>query len=47
MNDNEIMEADKALTIIYRILLNFEKQLDCETFDMEFISPERFKINEL
>lgn len=47
MNDNEIMEADKDLTIIYRILLNFEKQLDSETFDMGYISSERFKIKDL
>ena len=47
MNDNEIMEADKDLTIIYRILLNFEKQLDCETFDMGFISPENLNIKKI
>ncbi len=47
MNDNEIMEADKDLTIIYRILLNFEKQLDCEIFDMGFISPENLNIKKI
>ena len=37
------MEAAKT---IYKILSAFEKQLDAETFNSDFISPERLKISQ-
>lgn len=43
MTDNRNMEAVKT---IYKILSAFEKQLDAESFDPEYISPERLKISQ-
>lgn len=37
---------DMEAKTIYKILNTFEKQLDAEDFDLNFISPERLKISQ-
>ena len=44
MNDNEIIEAVKT---IYKILKNFESQLDNEEFKKDYLDYSIYKISEL